>query len=76
MDKKLVHSVFLHISQAFPHHTAISEENGNISYENLNQYVNQIAVVLIEQGIQKGDVIGSSIDPSIEYVASMLAVLR
>lgn len=76
MDKKLVHSVFLHISQAFPHHTAISEVNGNISYENLNQYVNQIAVLLIEQGIQKGDVIGSSIDPSIDYVASMLAVLK
>ncbi|MDD5753216.1 MAG: amino acid adenylation domain-containing protein [Methylococcales bacterium] len=76
MDKKLVHSVFLHSSQTFPNNTAIAETNRNISYVQLNQYANQIAASLIEKGIQKGDVVGLLIGTSIDYVVAMLGVLK
>lgn len=76
MDKKLVQSVFLHVSRVFPKNTAITEPNRHISYGQLNQCVNQTALRLAEQGIKNGDVVGLLIGAGIDYVVSMLAVLK
>lgn len=76
MDKKLVHSVFLHVSRTFPQNTAITEPNRTISYEQLNREVNQVALGLVELGIKNGDVVGLLIGAGIDYVAAMLAVMK
>ncbi|TRW90360.1 non-ribosomal peptide synthetase [Candidatus Methylobacter oryzae] len=76
MDKKLVQSVFLGVSRAFPHNTAISEPNRNISFEHLNQCANQAAAQLLQHGVKNGDVVGLLIEASIDYVIAMLAVLK
>ena len=76
VDKKLVQSVFLQVSQNFPHNIAITEPNRQISYAELNQWVNQTAAKLIILGIKKGDVVGLLISASMEYVVAMLAVLK
>ena len=76
MDKKLVQSVFLSVSRTFPYNTAISEPDKNISYEQLNQYVNQAALQIAEYDIKNGDVVGLLIGASIDYVVAMLAVLK
>ncbi|MGZ4955727.1 MAG: amino acid adenylation domain-containing protein, partial [Methylobacter sp.] len=76
MDKKLVQSVFLSVSRAFPQNTAISEPNRNISFEQLNQCVNQAALQIAVHDIKSGDVVGLLIGASIDYVIAMLAVLK
>ena len=76
MDKKLVQSVFLSVSRAFPHKTAITEPNRSISFEQLNQYANQAASQIIQHGVKNGDVVGLLIEASIDYVIAMLAVLK
>ncbi|MGZ5601855.1 MAG: amino acid adenylation domain-containing protein, partial [Methylobacter sp.] len=76
MDKKLVQSVFLSVSRAFPDNTAISEPSRNITFEQLNQCANQAALQIAEHDIKNGDVIGLLIGPSIDYVIAMLAVLK
>ncbi|MEI6145688.1 MAG: amino acid adenylation domain-containing protein [Methylococcales bacterium] len=76
MDKKLVQSVFLSVSRTFPHNTAISEADRNISYEQLNHCINQAALQIAEYDIKNGDVVGLLIGASIDYVIAMLAVLK
>lgn len=76
MDKKLVQSVFLSVSRAYPHNTAISEPNRNISFEQLNQCANQAALQIAGHGIKNGDIVGLLIEASIDYVIAMLAVLK
>ncbi|WP_333874627.1 amino acid adenylation domain-containing protein [Methylobacter sp.] len=76
MDKKLVQSVFLSVSRAFPQNTAISEPNRNISFEQLNQCADQAALQIAEHDIKNGDVVGLLIGASIDYVIAMLAVLK
>ena len=72
MDKKLVQSVFLSVSRTFPHNTAISEADRNISYEQLNHCINQAALQIAEYDIKNGDVVGLLIGASIDYVIAML----
>ncbi len=76
MDKKLVQSVFLHVSRAFLHNIAIIEPNRTITYQQLNQSANEVALGLVAQGIKKGDVVGLLIEASIDYVIALLAVLK
>lgn len=56
--------------------TAISFKNTRLTYDELNKKSNQLAAFLIEQGIQTGDLIGLSVDRSIEMVVALLGIMK
>jgi amino acid adenylation domain-containing protein len=68
--------LFYHMVAQYPNKTAISFKNATISYKDLNEKSNQLAAFLIEEGIQKGDFIGLSIDRSMEMVIALLGVMK
>ena len=76
MNKKLVHSVFAHIAARFPEHIAIEEENCSIDYKTLNRRADFLAHQLRAEGIGSESVVGLFLPPGIDYVLSLLAVLK
>ena len=76
MNKKLVHSVFAHIAARFPEHIAIEEEDRSIDYRTLNRRADALAHQLRAEGIGPESVVGLFLPPGIDYVLSLLAVLK
>ncbi len=76
MNKKIVHSVFENIAGKFPENIAIEQSSRTISYQDLNMQANQIAHILHENGIGKDSITGIFLPASIEYITSMLGILK
>ncbi len=67
------------IKQAFdevPDKTALGYLGVDISYSELDHYANQFACMLIENGFQKGDIVGINLPNIPEYVISLIGALR
>ena len=55
---------------------AIKFDDSEISYEDLEKQVNQLAHYLIQQGVGKGDYVAVSLPRSIELVIALLAIMK
>ncbi|MDQ1351767.1 MAG: Amino acid adenylation protein, partial [Acidobacteriota bacterium] len=60
----------------YPGHTAIECENHTITYRELDQYSNEIAHWLKNQGIAKETFIGVAIDDKIALIAIILGIIK
>ena len=63
-------------AQQTPAAIAISHDDTQVTYAELDKWVNQRASLLINMGVQPGDIVAISIAKSAELIACMLAVLR
>lgn len=62
--------------QLQPQQIAITQGKTSMSYQELHQYILQIAKVMREKlGVQKGDIVGLYMKNSIDTIASLMAVL-
>lgn len=59
-----------------PQKIAVEHDDQTITYDELNNWSNDIAYRLIDKGSIKGDVIGVCIKQSINFIASILGVLK
>ena len=59
-----------------PDQIAVFDGESSISYRALNERVNQQAHFLISKGIKPGEVVGILMDRSIDFVTSVLSVLK
>ncbi len=71
-DKKVLYSILNQTSE----NIAIEDESRKISYKELFEYSNLLADGLIKSGVKNGDVVAIFIQNSIEYVISILAVMK
>jgi len=55
---------------------AIKFEGSEISYENLEKQVNQLAHYLIGKGVAKGDYVAVSLPRSIELLVTLIAIMK
>lgn len=72
-------TVLAMISQSLKKHavkTAIRFHDAAISNEDLLAKSNQLAALLIQKGVRRGDLVGIALDRSIEMIISLLAVLK
>jgi amino acid adenylation domain-containing protein len=63
-------------AKAYPEKTAVWARNRSITYQELEERSNQMAHLLRQQGIQKGDRVGLFFPKCVESVISMLGVLK
>jgi len=56
--------------------TAIKFHGRTLSYQNLSESSNKLAKLLIDNGIQTGDIVALALDRSPEMVISLLAILK
>lgn len=73
---KMIHELFEEQVMKTPARTALICEKEKINYEDLNKKANKLAHYLIDNGVQQGSIIGLIINPSIEMIISILAVLK
>lgn len=69
-------SLFQKQVKRFPENTAAVFQNQQIGYQELDERSNQIANVLLAQGIKEGMYVPVWLDRSLEWVAAILGVLK
>lgn len=69
-------SYFDAIVAQYPQKTAISFHNEKFSFERLSQQANQLAHILLENGVREGDTIGIALRRSPKVIIAMLSILR
>lgn len=68
--------LFQMVSDQWPDRVAIEDENGSLSYRELNLRARQLSTWLLDQGVQKEEVIGVCAEPTIDLVVAILAILN
>lgn len=71
-----LHDLLEKQAKLFSKKTAIKFDNSEISYESLEQQVNQLAHSLIEKGISPGHFVGVCLPRSKELVITLLAIMK
>lgn len=68
------YTAFYESVQRFPDRLAVETELGTTTYDSLNTLVNRIEASLLENNAAEGDIIGVYMEPSLHYIATILAV--
>jgi len=75
-QNKTVNELFEEQVKKTPSQIAVSFKGESLTYDQLNQRANCLAQVLRNSGLKSGDVVGIVMDRSVEFVTSMLAILK
>ncbi|MCP5063934.1 MAG: amino acid adenylation domain-containing protein [Ignavibacteriae bacterium] len=71
-----IHEIFEGQANKFPNLIAVRYNDNEITYENLNEKANQLANFLISNNIGHNSIVGLYIEPSIEMIIGILAILK
>ncbi len=74
-DRSL-HDLLSETARTFPNSIALRHNDRTLTYATLNSEANQLARLLLKEGVQPGDHVGLMADRSPELIVSMLAVLK
>lgn len=61
---------------AYPDRKAVVYDGLSLSYKELNEYSNQLAAYLIDQGVAKGDIVGLMLNRSADIIVGILGILK
>jgi amino acid adenylation domain-containing protein len=73
---KTIHQLFEEQVEKTPHNIAVTFEDQQLTYQELNQKANQLACFLREKGVKPDALVAIVCDRSLEMVISILAVLK
>ncbi|MGG3805994.1 amino acid adenylation domain-containing protein [Metabacillus fastidiosus] len=73
---KTINQIFSETASVFPNRTAISSNEGSLTYEQLEEQSNRVAQMLLENGLQKEELVAIFMNRSIETIISLLGVLK
>ncbi|NHZ72434.1 MAG: amino acid adenylation domain-containing protein, partial [Aquificales bacterium] len=68
-----LHECFEEWVEQQPQVTAVTDQNATLSYDALNKQANQLARLLIQQGVQPGDAVGIHMSASVPAIVSIIA---
>ena len=71
-----IHCAFEQIVARYPDRIALSFEKEAVSYQALNSKANQLAHYLIQQGVGLGDLVGLSVERSVDMIVGILGILK
>lgn len=74
--KKNIVDLFEEQVQKTPNNVAVSFENKQLTYRELNEKANSLANYLIKNGIKHQSIIGLRIDKSLEMIIGILAIIK
>ncbi|WP_125152627.1 non-ribosomal peptide synthetase [Clostridium rectalis] len=69
-------STFEEIVDQYPNNTAIIYDNIYLTYEEVNNYANNLAKKLKDNGVKKGDVVGLQTSQTPEMIIGIIAILK
>ncbi|WP_173696105.1 non-ribosomal peptide synthetase [Clostridium beijerinckii] len=76
-DKELtVYQLFENQAKKTPDNIALVFENQQISYKDLNAKANQVARILVKNGVKREDIVGIMAKRSIEMIIAIMGILK
>lgn len=76
LESKCIHKLFEGQAQKTPQNTAIIFEKNNYSFQCIDEQSNQLANYLAKLGCERGDIIAISMPPCIQFVITIIGVLK
>ena len=73
---KCLHQLFEEQVVRTPGAVAVVFENDSLTYDQLNRRANQLAHFLIELGVKPETLVAISVEPSLNMIVALLAVLK
>ena len=74
--EKFLHILFEDMARITPDRTAIVFENEEMTYRELNEKANQLAIVLRRKGVKPNDIVGLMVDRSFELIIGIFGILK
>ncbi|MEH1778656.1 MAG: amino acid adenylation domain-containing protein [Nostoc sp.] len=71
-----IHQWFEAQAKRTPNNIAVSFENQQLTYQELNQRANQLAHYLQTLGVKSGVLVGLNVEPSLEMIVGLLGILK
>ncbi len=71
-----INLVFEQVAKKFKNNPALCFKNQTLTYQQLNEQVNQVAHTLIEKGLGQGDIVAVVTEPSIEMIVATWGVIK
>jgi len=75
-DKICIHELFQQQVDKTPNRTAVAGKDVKLSYTELNKRSNQLARLLIEKNVKRGDFVGIYMERSVELLVGLMAILK
>ncbi|MGN7412147.1 non-ribosomal peptide synthetase family protein [Paenibacillus sp. SAF-068] len=75
-EHQTVHGWFEATAAAYPNSPAITSPSKSYTYRELNERANQVARVLLSNGLQKGEFVSIFMDRGLETIISLLGILK
>ncbi|WP_440118754.1 non-ribosomal peptide synthetase family protein [Paenibacillus sp. QZ-Y1] len=75
-EHQTIHGWFEATAAEYPDSPAITSPSGRYTYRELNERANQVACVLLSNGLQKGEFVSIFMERSLETVISLLGILK
>ncbi|SHE68963.1 amino acid adenylation domain-containing protein [Seinonella peptonophila] len=75
-DQQTLHGLFQWQAEQHPNGIAIVDGKRKITYQELDQYSNQLAWYLREKGVNRETIVGLIVEKSLEMVVAILAILK
>nr|WP_079145896.1 non-ribosomal peptide synthetase [Streptomyces lydicus] len=75
-DDRLLHEVFEEHARRTPHATAVVDAHGRLTFRELNLRANQLAWLLIAQGVVADQHVATLLPRTAEHLVALLAVLK
>ena len=73
---KTLHQLFEEQVEKTPENIAVIFEKEQLTYKALNQRANQLAHVLVEEGVKADDLVAICVDRSVEMIIGLLGILK
>jgi amino acid adenylation domain-containing protein len=74
--EKTLHQLVCETAARFPDKTAIRFGKRQLTYKQMNEEANQLAGILIDQGIKPHDIVGLALNRSMEMMIALLAIMK
>lgn len=75
-EHQTIHGWFEATAAQYPESPAITSPTGRYTYRELNERANQVARVLLSNGLQKGEFVSIFMERSLETIISLLGILK
>jgi L-proline---[L-prolyl-carrier protein] ligase len=76
MTTHLLHHLLTESSQKYPDRTAVTFKDKSITYADLEVKSNQLALMLSQHGIKKGDRVGIMLGKSVDAIISLFGIMK
>lgn len=75
-DATTLHAVFARVSQQYPHDIAVTDGQTQLTYRELNERAEKLAISLLNVGVKRDQLIGLCLECTCDLIIGVLGILK